>query len=240
MQIDIPFCKGVELLKCDGNGLFALNKPINVISHPNDGKANNRTLINAKYDIARKCYLLPNGAEIFLLNRLDSPTSGVILCANNEKVACAVREAFAIGNVEKTYLAWCKGLSVIKNGIWKDRIDKKQLGNAVRIEKGEQLCAETRFKILDDVVIAACKCSLIELQPITGRTHQLRWQCAKHRLPIIGDKTYGDFNFNKIVHQKTECARMMLHSQYIKLSYSFGNKLYTFETSNICDKFTIV
>ena len=46
--------------------------------------------------------------------------------------------------------------------------------------------------------------SIVKLHPITGFTHQLRYQCMKHGYPIVGDKTYGNFHMNRIVHNKVK------------------------------------
>ena len=215
-----PFLgNGVTILNCDENGLFALHKPAEILSHPNDSSANKKALLTTRYDLTQKCYFLQDGTKVFLLNRLDSPTSGVILCSLDETVAEAVRYAFACGRVEKKYIALCKGFSVKKSGLWKDRISKTSKDEKLRVASGGSLTAETKFVIKTELVIASCKCSLMELYPITGRTHQLRWQCAKNHLPIIGDKTYGDFNFNKIYSKYSQNERLMLHSESVNLEY---------------------
>ena len=64
--------------------------------------------------------------------------------------------------------------------------------------------------------------------PVTGRTHQLRIQCKKHNLPIVGDRTYGSFSFNKEVVMRTKIKRMMLHSSETVVNYSFEGKVRQF------------
>lgn len=233
-----PFLgNGVTVLNCDKNGLFALYKPAEILSHPNDALDNKKALIATRYDLEHKCYLLKDGTKVFLLNRLDSPTSGVILCSLDETVADVVRDAFVCGKVEKKYIAWCKGFSVRKSGLWKDRISKTSTGEKLRVAAGNSLTAETKFIVKKEVVVASCKCSLMELHPITGRTHQLRWQCAKNRLPILGDKTYGDFIFNKICSKSSQNERLMLHSESVKLEYVLNGKRFNFQASAKDDKF---
>jgi hypothetical protein len=67
--------------------------------------------------------------------------------------------------------------------------------------------------------------SLIKLMPLTGRTHQLRVQCKKHGLPIVGDRTYGSFSFNKEIAIKVETKRMMLHSAETIVHYCYKGKV---------------
>ena len=69
----------------------------------------------------------------------------------------------------------------------------------------------------------------MKLMPVTGRTHQLRVQCKKRNLPIVGDRTYGSFSFNKEVAMCTEVRRMMLHSAETVVNYSFEGKVYQFK-----------
>jgi 23S rRNA-/tRNA-specific pseudouridylate synthase len=69
---------------------------------------------------------------------------------------------------------------------------------------------------------------LIELKPLTGRTHQLRVQCAKRHLPIIGDATYGDFRRNRDFAKATGLKRLFLHSVETRLEYSRGGRRVAF------------
>ena len=59
--------------------------------------------------------------------------------------------------------------------------------------------------------------ALLELQPKTGRTHQLRIQCANRGLPIVGDRTYGDFQKNKEWGKGGTAERLCLHAKTISL-----------------------
>jgi 23S rRNA-/tRNA-specific pseudouridylate synthase len=59
--------------------------------------------------------------------------------------------------------------------------------------------------------------TLLELTPHTGRTHQLRVQCQKRRLPIVGDTTYGDFAKNRTFSQKSSSNRLFLHASSISI-----------------------
>jgi 23S rRNA-/tRNA-specific pseudouridylate synthase len=70
--------------------------------------------------------------------------------------------------------------------------------------------------------------SLIRLEPQTGRSHQLRVQCAKRGLPIVGDQTYGNFGANRAFVKGGGLKRMFLHSQAISLEYQFGGRALAF------------
>ena len=105
----LPLHAGVRLIAKDANGLAAFDKPAVVLSHPNGSEDEARALLTCRYDKDAQCFhwKTADGAPrwLWLLNRLDSATSGVILTAASEKLALAVREHFAKKQVHKIYNA---------------------------------------------------------------------------------------------------------------------------------------
>ena len=71
----------------------------------------------------------------------------------------------------------------------------------------------------------------MQLEPQTGRSHQLRVQCARRGLPIVGDQTYGDFRLNREFATATGCKRLFLHSLDTRFSYEFGGRTFQFAAS---------
>ena len=71
--------------------------------------------------------------------------------------------------------------------------------------------------------------SLLRLEPRTGRSHQLRVQCAKRGLPIVGDQTYGDFRRNRDFAKRTGAKRLFLHSLATSFDYEFSGRKFHFE-----------
>ena len=80
--------------------------------------------------------------------------------------------------------------------------------------------AKTRYKALQSP-IGGFPVTLMKLMPLTGRTHQLRIQCQKHGVPIVGDRSYGNFPFNREVVAHTKIKRMMLHAAETHVHYSY-------------------
>jgi 23S rRNA-/tRNA-specific pseudouridylate synthase len=70
--------------------------------------------------------------------------------------------------------------------------------------------------------------SLLRLEPQTGRSHQLRVQCAKRGLPIVGDRTYGNFAANREFARASGIKRMFLHSVSVGLEYDFKGARHAF------------
>ena len=71
--------------------------------------------------------------------------------------------------------------------------------------------------------------SLIELKPKTGRTHQLRVQCASRNVPILGDATYGDFRFNRQMAATLGSRRLFLHAFSVSFNYRASDVSRLFE-----------
>ena len=91
----LPLGRDVTLLKHDANGLAAFAKPAGVLSHPNEEGDEARSLLNAAYAVNGEVYrwadIAGRARQLWLLNRLDSATSGVILAAASAELAAAVR-----------------------------------------------------------------------------------------------------------------------------------------------------
>jgi 23S rRNA-/tRNA-specific pseudouridylate synthase len=224
----LPLGKGVEILDCNPDGLLALEKPAGVMSHPNNRRDEKRSLLTAFYDLKRECYSWTDAAgqaqQVDLIHRLDSATSGLILLSLNRELTPVIKEAFMHHTVAKIYYAIVKKNPRSTGGTWDDRLmrDRKN-GNRI-IKNATSVRAKTRYQSIRKSV-GGFPLTLMKLLPVTGRTHQLRIQCRKHKIPIVGDQTYGSFSFNRDVKKETGIKRLMLHSNEILLSYRFEGKI---------------
>jgi 23S rRNA-/tRNA-specific pseudouridylate synthase len=226
----LPSGRGVTLIKHDANGLAALSKPAGVLSHPNTPKDQPRALLDARYDKDGECFTWRdasgNERRLWLLNRLDSATSGVVLVASDESIANEVKELFARHAVTKLYNALVFGRPRAASEMWRDRIGVERRGTHVRAGAG-QVPAQSEMRVLR-AESGESSLALLELKPLTGRTHQLRVQCAKRHLPIVGDATYGDFKRNREFAKATGLKRLFLHSVETRLEYKRGGRRFAF------------
>ena len=71
----------------------------------------------------------------------------------------------------------------------------------------------------------------MQLDPKTGRSHQLRVQCARRGLPIVGDQTYGDFRLNREFARHTGLKRLFLHSLSTSINYELAGRDFSFSAS---------
>ena len=207
----LPLQSACRLLKSDSSGLLAVDKAAGILSHPNHRDDRSPALLELEYDFEGECY--HDGTTTWhLLNRLDGPTSGVILLATDAAVAKAVKKAFASHAVHKEYAAVLKGIPPRKTDRWQDFLKVvRRRGTLRTVVVPGRPNAETAMQLMERGKGPPAR-SLVALIPVTGRTHQLRVQCASRHLPIIGDATYGDFAFNREFKRRTGMDRLLLHS----------------------------
>lgn len=155
--------------------------------------------------------------ELYTIHRLDRPTSGVLLFAKNKEMAKELSFLFKEGKVEKKYNCIVRGHTDIKGVIEKEL--RKDGEGVLQV-------AETHFQTLDYFLLneeinkyPQSRFSFLEVEPKTGRMHQIRRHFAHLRNPIIGDKRYGDRHYNKFMNEKYEIETMMLHARSIRFDH---------------------
>jgi len=241
---ELPLNEGVRVLAANEDGLVALEKPAGAMSHPNTAEDVKRSLLTASYDFDNEFYFWEDAEgeerKVWLINRLDSPTSGVILIGLNFDIAATVKLEFSSHKVTKNYHALVRHRPAKHAGTWADVISKDLVNNGRKIKKGRRIRAKSTYQMVKTPV-GGFPIALLKLSPVTGRTHQLRIQCRKHGHPIVGDRSYGSFRFNKEVALATGERRMMLHSSSVVVNYSFRGKARTFRAdSELPDAFNTV
>ena len=224
----LPLHQAISILNHNNHGLVALEKSVGVLSHPNSKNEKKPYLLNAEYNFDGEYYFWKdsqgNEQKAWLLNRLDSPTSGVILLGLNQEIKEAVRLAFEKHTVKKIYYAIVKGRPRVTVGQWNQKL--RQL-NYTSKNKAPTKLAKTFYK-LASTSSKNPQMSCLSLEPITGRTHQLRIHCSDNRLPIVGDQTYGDFKFNRQIKQSFGVDRLCLHSESTHVTYQFNGRQHEF------------
>jgi 23S rRNA-/tRNA-specific pseudouridylate synthase len=228
----LPLGRGVKVLVYDANGVAALDKPAGVLSHPNESKDQPRSLVTCHYDAATECYAWTDATgalgKLWLLNRLDSATSGVILVATDGALASEIRAQFKRKSVSKIYQALVFGIPRPPQETWRDLLAvTKKAGQIRTAANAGNIPAESRMQVVRSRPGAGAV-ALIQLEPRTGRSHQLRVQCAKRNLPIVGDQTYGDFRRNREFAKRTGEKRLFLHSLQTRFDYEWHGRRFSF------------
>ena len=230
----IPLDHHCSVLRFETPGIWALEKATGVLTHPNKESKKStkqRTLLNADYIHEDECYHWTNSKgeiqQLFLIHRLDSPTSGIILAASSQELADAIKSSFSRKEVKKTYFALINAKSRIKEGLWKDHLKEKREGGKIRVQRGNGPPALTNVS-MERKKSGLYGLSMLRLEPVTGRTHQLRVQCALRRLCIVGDKNYGDFTFNRKIARASKIDRLCLHAADISVKFTYKNQNFDF------------
>ncbi len=201
-------------------------KPPSLIVHDVPGEKHaGRTLVDwLRQNIAEINKNFPaNDPRPGIVHRLDADTSGVILVAKHPASLKALQELFRSRQIEKTYQALVLG-SVRGVGTWSGSIVRTGTDTAHQVkrlsfswEKQQPKPAETAYRPVHHYQDQEGRAyTLLELKPKTGRTHQLRVQCADAGWPIVGDQTYSTKE-SREASASLGLARQFLHAT--KLSF---------------------
>lgn len=125
-----------------------------------------------------------------LVHRLDKDTSGVLLIARTPGSAAHFSKRFAGRSAKKIYWALVVGVPDVKEGTIDAPLAKQPGtgGEKMHVDMENGAAAKTRYRVVEKAAHAAC---WVELEPLTGRTHQLRVHLAAIGHPIVGDSKYG-------------------------------------------------
>jgi tRNA pseudouridine65 synthase len=188
------------LFQCEH--LVAVNKPNGLLVH--------RSPIASDADVFAVQLLRDQlGQKVYPVHRLDRKTSGVLLFALDEATNSEMQRKFMNGEITKTYHAIVRGYTP----------DTGEIDYPLKRDDGVTQDAVTYFETLmrTEVPFAVGKhptsrYSLVKLNPVTGRMHQLRKHMAHIMHPIIGDRPHGCNKQNRFFKEQFDMMQMMLHA----------------------------
>jgi len=163
----------------EDDDFLVINKPAGLLVLPDRF---NRFAPNL-FDILKKQY-----SEIFVVHRIDKETSGIIICAKNADAHKALGQQFEHHKVRKTYLALVQGNLPNDSGkIDLPIAEHRSEANMMVIDKQRGKPSVTEYRVIERF----SRFTLVELQPLTGRTHQIRVHLKAIGHPLAIDTLYG-------------------------------------------------
>ncbi len=166
--------------------LLVVDKPTGLAVHPAPGHPSH-TLANAVLNYLPS--LAENGDSLRpgIVHRLDKDTSGLLIVARNRVAQANLSEQFKSRSVSKCYLVLVRGKLTPASGIIEAAIgrDPRNRQRMAVVSQGRE--ARTEYRVIRYVG----ECSLLEIKPQTGRTHQISVHLAAIGFPVMGDATYG-------------------------------------------------
>jgi len=172
----------------EDNHCLAIDKPAGMLTMGDATGDNTAADIARSY--LRERYNKPGDVFLGIVHRLDRPVSGVLLFARTSKAASRLADQFRQGTVRKKYQAIVEGHVSPRHGLLEHWLHKDRFRNRVTIAEPDATGARPS-RLRYQVVRSHSGRSLVEIQPLTGRSHQIRVQLAHLGHPIVGDVKYG-------------------------------------------------
>ena len=186
-------------MKNNLNILYEDNHVIVVVKEPNvlsqGDSTKDKDLLTMVKEYIKEKYNKPGNVYLGLVHRLDRPVGGVMVFAKSSKAASRLSESIKNHNgFDKCYIAVVKGILKEKKGTFTDYLLKKDDGNTIISDKKHGKESILNYEVLDE----KDDFSLVKINLITGRHHQIRVQFASRNHSLYGDARYGEYTGDNI------------------------------------------
>lgn len=224
-----------------GRGWVAVDKPAGMSVHNAPGEDLCSLVlpnIQQQPDIRERFGVNPDLSnseiDIHPVHRLDRETSGVVLLAADREIFRFFSKQFDARTVQKIYVALVHGRLEIPRtkdlwGTWEWPLAKTAAGRHHPQGSGPRQASRTRFRILD----YSDHYTMVEMELLTGRTHQIRRHAKLAGHPIVGDARYGSDRAVKFLSEQRGFNRLALHARSLTLRLPGEKSRTTIETPTI-------
>ena len=176
----------------EDNHIIVVIKPPNVLSQKDS--TNDIDMLTLVKNYIKVKYDKPGNVYVGLVQRLDRPVGGLMVFAKTSKAASRLSNMIKNHQISKKYLTIVNGILKKKVGIFEDFLLKKENGTTIVSSNGKY--CSLKYKVLKENF--KLNLSLIEVELITGRHHQIRVQFASRNHYLYGDQRYGKSNNKQI------------------------------------------
>ena len=193
----------------EDENLLLLDKKAGVLCHPDDKEYIDTLIARVKKYLYKKGEYNPSDENSFtpsLVNRIDRNTGGIVIAAKNAPALKELNLQMKKRNLKKSYLCIVQGIMKKKTAVMTGYLSKDEDKNLVSIKKTPSPGAKeiaTEYRVLKEDPIK--NLSLLEVNLLTGRTHQIRAHFALIGHPLLGDGKYGSNKLNKKHGLKKQC-----------------------------------
>ncbi len=204
--------------------LIVVNKPAGLLTQAPAGVPSLEAEVKESIRIR---YSKPGGVYLSVPHRLDRPVSGLLAFAKNTKAGQRLQAQFEARTVRKVYWAIVAGRLESSPFEWINWLRK--VPDVAQVEVTETNALGAKQAVLKGCIRKELAGnSFVELEPQTGRMHQLRVQCAIHGHPILGDKQYGSTaDFGPIVEHDRD-RWIALHARSLEFDHPFTRQRLSF------------
>jgi len=206
----------------EDENIIIVEKPFGLLVHGDKSEKKNTLANQVAGYLAEKGEYAPGREKTFVpspVNRLDRNTTGLVIFGKNNRALQSLNQMIRErGYVRKYYLTVVHG-EMKKSLQLKDKMEKDEKTNTVRVldlESGEGKIMETIAKPLK----TAKGYTLVEVELVTGRTHQIRAHLSDAGFPVLGDVKYARKGQNKKIEQQYKLSTQLLHAY--KLCFDDG------------------
>lgn len=175
-----------EILYCDNHLLIAV-KPAGMSTQPHE-MDRSRNLTDEMKAVIKRRFNKPGRVFLEPIHRLDNAVSGIVVFARTTKALSRLNEMMREGTIRKTYLGWVEGTELKDQGRLEHfLVHEERRAAVVPPSDPDGKKAQLLYKVLD----RKGGLSLVEIELLTGRYHQIRAQFGAIHHPIVGDRKYG-------------------------------------------------
>ena len=232
--------KDVDLVQGDIIEIYINEKPLDIIYEDDNivivlKPKNIETVSEFANDDLKSKLSNQLKTEIYAVHRLDRNTQGLVIFAKNNEAKKSLDEVIKDRKLEKFYLAKVIGIPAKNSENLIAYLKKDEKKSLVSVSDKKETGYEeikTNYKVLEQVD----DCSILEVELITGKTHQIRAHLSHIGYPILGDEKYGNAEINRMHKKKYQCLcsyKFIFHFEENNYLFYLNNKIVELDKDKI-------